>query len=741
MRRYTAQELEFWTNSFEHKLKVLGRDVIKPAILRNLAAEKTLMRSRLEYSIVSKQDRQGKITEFIIEQGEENPDLDTIVSDIVKKSIRFSEPLPSSYPSIIEFSIYIYQAARQDPASCDVKYHDVYSPLVQLIYERTRNLFSTRPRPRIGVILNTDGTYNLSLFRSCGQQDHDEQIISKIKDVCSELCDRFPYDLIGEQRFGLSSSPYPHLPIEFTDKMLDDDQTEIFPSDIIDWQEGSTSLDLMYDYGLQGNSGAAQRITVPCINVGCSSTRMLPDARDSFTPLQRRIVYSMLQAELVFPSKASADSIVKSVFDNYHPEFPSPIYNVLLRMANSQICRYPLIDSDGNTGDLDNDAAAAGFVDVGLSLLATQSITDLEHNTIDYVGTIYGIRKEPSCLPTRLPVLLMNGVGHSYLDDLRIPRIPPHNLAELCDAILAKIENPELSSTDLLEWCKGPDFPLGGTIVNGSDLPQIYESGTGTVLLRGDTKIDESGQRRGRITCTTITITSLPFMIGPEMFTNKVVDLLKNEEMRGISDVTDETDRNGVRVVIELKRDANPREILADLIRQTPLQIEVPVNMLVMSGSDYQPFIPKVVSLAELIQNYIDYQMLVCTRRIRFYLHNTYLLLPDTKELAEGTIVDEIIWESDGRNEESVRKLVQELGISKDRANAVVIYHSAGSELEERLAQAQDSIRSFGSPKEAAEAYEEMLANDSKLREIIKSQIVELRNNFGDKRRTKIILH
>jgi len=515
-------------------------------------------------------------------------------------------------------------------------------------------------------------------------------------------------------------------------------RTKPNPSDILDCFGDSTEIDSKFNFGLPGEV-PGERSTIACISIGDSSIRMLPDARDGLTPLQRRIIYTMYEYKLVPPKRTNSARVVKGVFAKYHPEFPSPIYNALVRMANPMVCRYPLLSPKGNFGDLDNGAASSAYTDVGLSAIALQCLKELDFETVDFVDSIDGQNKEPCLLPSTLPILLMNGVGHTKFDDKRIPRIPCHNFAELCDAILAKIDNPDLTSKELLRWCNGPDFPEGGTIVNGSDLAELYESGTGTLVMRGEAQIELLPRDNSR---HVIAVTSLPFMIGPEFFENELRNLVRADEIAGISDISNDTTRHGVRVMIELKSNVNPPKLLEELLHFTSLQIEIPVNMLVMvhfsrrnaAGVNYAP---RIASLAELIQCYIDYQSELVTNRIRFHLRNVYMLLPEIHELSKSESVRDI-FSQNATTQLCVQKLTRILGISQDKAQVLALYNSFGSPTQERLAAASNSLGAYSSPRDAAVAYERILQTNSEILGIVKSQVLTLRNTFADRRRTKI---
>ncbi len=743
MRRITQQEIEFWVGSYQYQLHELCCDTIKPTILHCMKTSKALKHKHLSCSILVEVDRNGDVKSINIEKQDKNSDLEMVIKDIITNTVKIGAKLPPSCPGLLHLRIRVFQLGNSDFSSCSINPNLVnlhvlseYTP-IQEIYSRTEALFKANFRPRVGVILTFDGKFEVVLLRSSGEEQLDQRIISQVAAACSELCVPFPQSLLGEQRFCLSNSSQPHYPSEYVSMIhAPCNKNAAAPSDVLELQDTETGLQDVYELGLPGLV-SADRPTVPIVTMG-TFTRMLPDIRDGLTPLQRRIIYAMYQLSLFPPASISSvrnAAIVKYIFDRYHCQFPSPIYTAILHLANPLVCRYPLLESEGNIGNLDQWAAGPAFTKSSLDKIALHGLGDIERDCVDFVDTINGTSKEPLLLPTQVPILLMNGIGHSFFGDSSQVRILPHNLTELCDAILAKIASPELSSRELLQWCKGPDFPSGGTITNGDDLAGIYETGTGFVRLRGNAV--ETHLRDNR---KDILVTSLPFMVGPELFTARVAKLVKDGRIEEVTAVVDESNSQGVRLVVELRRNSNTKKVLAKLFRLTPLQMDIPVKMLAMVTlkDDERVLQPVHVGLAELIQHYIDHQIEMVNRRLKFHFRNACLLQKNTQILATSSLVDNLI--SDTSSDfHCARDLVQQLGITMEMAEAIVTYNTSGEYLEDRLETAQQSVQNYVDADSAAASYKAILESPTQILEIVKSQIIELRDNYGDSRRTNII--
>ena len=324
-------------------------------------------------------------------------------------------------------------------------------------------------------------------------------------------------------------------------------------------------------------------------------SRAIPDVRDGLKPVHRRIIYGMYELGLTpnerFRKSAKA---VGDVMANFHPHGDSAIYESLVRLAQPSASRYVLIDGHGNFGDLDNPPAAMRYTEAKLAKLSMELLQDIEAETVDMRSNFDDTRKEPVVLPSRVPTLLLNGSTGIAVG--MATNVPPHNLREVLDGVIAKIDNPELTSRELMQYIKGPDFPSGGIIMGIDGIIEAYETGRGSVPVRGLAAIEQlpsSGNRQSRMG---IIITSLPYMVGPEAFAKRVADLVKDEKLTGISDINDETDRHGVRIVIELKRDAHPDVVLNNLYKYTQLQQSFPVNTLALVNNK-----PMALKLSDLL--------------------------------------------------------------------------------------------------------------------------------------------
>jgi len=336
--------------------------------------------------------------------------------------------------------------------------------------------------------------------------------------------------------------------------------------------------------------------------------RALPDVRDGLKPVQRRILYAMHELGLLpnRPYRKSA-RIVGEVLGKYHPHGDAPVYEAMVRMAQPWTMRYPLIDGQGNFGSVDNDAPAAmRYTEARLAPLALEALRDIEKNTVDFRPNFDESLTEPVVLPTVAPLLLLNGaegiaVGMST-------KIPPHNLREVVAGLLALLENPELSDEELLRYISAPDFPTGGIIYGYEGVREAYLTGRGRITIRGRAVI-ESG-RGGR---EAIIITELPFQVSKAALVEKIAELVRTKELDGISDIRDESDREGIRIVIELRRDAVPLVVLNNLYKRTPLQSTFPVNMLALVEGR-----PRVLSLRELLVHFLRHRREVILRRMLY---------------------------------------------------------------------------------------------------------------------------
>lgn len=363
-------------------------------------------------------------------------------------------------------------------------------------------------------------------------------------------------------------------------------------------------------------------------------SRALPDVRDGLKPVHRRIIYTMHEDGLTSdkPFRKCATT-VGSVLGRYHPHGDASVYDALVRLAQNFSMRYKLVDGHGNFGSIDGDPPAAyRYTEARMSKMAQYMVTDIGKDTIDFDSNFDDTRKEPKVLPSRYPNLLVN--GSSGIAVGMATNIPPHNLGEVCDAIDAVIDNPDIGLDELMNYIKGPDFPTGGIIMGRSGIRSAYATGRGKLTLRAKADIEEDSKGR-----QSIVVTEIPYMVNKSRIIQGIADLVKNKRIEGISYIRDESDRDGMRIVFELKRDATPQLVLNQLYHYSLLQETVGVIMIALVDGQ-----PRVLTLKEMLQKYIDFQGEVITRRTQYDLKKA----ADRAHILEGLkraidIVDEII--------------------------------------------------------------------------------------------------
>lgn len=460
-------------------------------------------------------------------------------------------------------------------------------------------------------------------------------------------------------------------------------------------------------------------------------SRAIPDVRDGLKPVHRRIIYGMFELGLEPRERyKKAATTVGDVMGKYHPHGDSAIYEALVRLAQPQASRYTLVDGHGNFGDLDNPPAAMRYTEAKLTNMAMAMLADIEAETVDTRPNFDDSRREPVVLPTRVPTLLLN--GSSGIAVGMATNIPPHNLREVVDGTIAKIDNPELDSVQLMQWIKGPDFPSGGIIMGTQGIYDAYTTGRGSIPVRGVATIEQIPGTGGRQTRTGIIVTSLPYMIGPEAFTKRVADLVKEDKISGISDVNDETDRSGLRVVIELKRDAHPDVVLNNLYKHTQLQQSFPVNTLALVNAR-----PMTLNIAQLLQEFIDHRVDVIVRRTRYHLRKAeeraHILEGYLKALKNIDEVIRIIRAADS-TEAARTALMAKFELSEPQANAILemqLRRLTGLErgkVEKEYEELQAKIKE----------YKEILGDRNRVNDIIKAELLEVKEKFGDDRKTEI---
>ena len=459
-------------------------------------------------------------------------------------------------------------------------------------------------------------------------------------------------------------------------------------------------------------------------------SRALPDVWDGLKQVHRRILYAMHGLGLRYntPHKKSA-RVVGEVLGKYHPHGDSSVYDAMVRMAQDFSMRHTLIDGQGNFGSVDNDPPAAmRYTEVRLAAIAEQMLLDIDKNTVDFMPNFDDSLTEPTVMPSRVPTLLVN--GSSGIAVGMATNIPPHNLGEVCDALVHLIDNPEATVDELMEFVGGPDFPTGGIILGQEGIRSAYATGHGRVVVRARAFSEESSANGRR----QIVVTELPYQTNKAALVEKIAGLVKDKKLSGISELRDESDRQGMRIVIELKREAQPRQVLNNLYRHTQMQSAFFVNMLALVAGQ-----PKVISLREALQHFIDFRRQVITRRSKFELK----VARDRAHILEGLKIaldniDKIITTiRQSKTAETARKaLMEKFGLSQAQAQAILdmqLRRLANLERKKILDEYAEVLKTI--------AYlEELLANPRRMMVLIKEEITGLRNKFVDERRTEISL-
>ena len=455
--------------------------------------------------------------------------------------------------------------------------------------------------------------------------------------------------------------------------------------------------------------------------------RALPDVRDGLKPVHRRILYTMYESGLTSdkPFKKSA-TCVGDVLGKYHPHGDASVYDAMVRLAQNFSMRYMLVDGHGNFGSVDGDPAAAyRYTEARLSKLSNEMLRDIDKETVDWDPNFDESRKEPRVLPSRFPNLLVN--GSSGIAVGMATNIPPHNLTEVINACVAVIDDPECSMVDLMEHVTGPDFPTGGIIMGRSGIRAAYATGRGKVVVRARTEFEEFGKDRIRII-----VTELPYQVNKRQLIKTIAEQVKDKRIEGISDLRDETDRNGMRMVIELKKDANPQVVLNTLFKQTALQTSFGIIMLALVDNQKQP---KILSLRQIIDEYLAFQMEVLTRRTEYDLRKAR----ERAHLLEGLLIaqdniDEVIRIIRSAYDDAKQRLMERFGLDDIQAQAI---------LDMRLKALQGLDREklqneYDELMVRINYYLELLADANKLRAVLRTELIEIRDKFGDKRKTEI---
>jgi len=453
--------------------------------------------------------------------------------------------------------------------------------------------------------------------------------------------------------------------------------------------------------------------------------RALPDVRDGLKPVHRRILYGMDELSVTpdKPHKKSA-RIVGDVMGKYHPHGDSSIYDAMVRMAQDFSTRYPLVDGHGNFGNLDGDSAAAmRYTEVRMSHLALQLLRDIDKDTVDFMPNFDGEEKEPVVLPSRFPNLLVNGSNGIAVG--MATSIPPHNLTEIIDATIKLIEKPEATIDELCKIVKGPDFPTGATILGKKGARDAYKTGRGSVLIRATHEFEETKKGKQQIV-----FTSIPYQINKGNLLEKMGELWREKKIDGIAEVRDESSMEGIRIVVELKRDANPQIALNRFYKQTQLQASYSMIMLALVDG-----VPKVLNIKEILEHYIAHQKEIVTRRTKFDLAKAEA----RAHILEGLLIalaniDEVIKTIRSSYDDAKEKLMERFRLSELQAQAI---------LDMRLARLQglekEKIeKEYADIKKMIAYYKSLLDDEEKLMGVIKDELTEIRDKWGDKRKTVI---
>ena len=457
--------------------------------------------------------------------------------------------------------------------------------------------------------------------------------------------------------------------------------------------------------------------------------RALPDVRDGLKPVHRRILYAMFEDGLTSDKafKKSA-TCVGDVLGRYHPHGDSSVYDALVRLAQDFSMRYMLVDGHGNFGSVDGDPPAAyRYTEARLSKISNEMLKDIEKETVDWDPNFDESRKEPRVLPSRFPNLLVN--GSSGIAVGMATNIPPHNLAEVIDACICVLDDPDATLNDLMRYVSGPDFPTKGIIMGRSGIRQAYATGRGKITVRARTEFEEYGREHR----TRIIVTELPYQVNKRQLIKNLADQVREKRFEGISDLRDETDRNGMRIVIELKRDANPQVILNRLFSQTAMQTTFSVNMLALVNNQTQP---KILSLRHILDEYLTFQEELIVRRTKFDLRKAQ----ETAHRLEGLLIaqdniDEVISIIRNSYDNAKQNLMDRFSLSDAQAQAIC---------DMRLIQLQGLNREkleqdYAELEEKIAYYNGLLADPEKIKGVLKDELIAIKEKYGDKRRTEIV--
>ncbi len=454
--------------------------------------------------------------------------------------------------------------------------------------------------------------------------------------------------------------------------------------------------------------------------------RALPDVRDGLKPVHRRILYSMDQLGLT-PEKTFRKSayIVGDVLGKYHPHGDASVYDALVRMAQDFSLRYPLVNGHGNFGSVDGDGAAAmRYTEAKMPKIAVEMLADIDKNTVDFMPNYDDKLQEPTVLPARIPALLIN--GSSGIAVGMATNVPPHNLTEVVNAVVKLIDEDNVSDDELIATIKGPDFPTGGTIVGREGIRNAYKTGRGRIIVRAKTEIEEHGNGRYRII-----VTELPYQVNKARLIENIADLVKDKRIEGISDLRDESDRDGMRIVIELKRDANAKVVLNQLLKNTQMQDTFGAIMLALVNGE-----PKILTLRQMLECYIDHRKTVVIRRTKYDLDKALA----RAHILEGLkialdYIDEVIAIIRAAYDDAAERLMKRFNLTEIQANAIL-------EMKLRTLsglQREKIEEEYAALMKQIERYREILASERLVCDIVKTELLEIKDKYGDERRTDIV--
>ena len=456
--------------------------------------------------------------------------------------------------------------------------------------------------------------------------------------------------------------------------------------------------------------------------------RALPDVRDGLKPVHRRILYALYEDNLTSdkPFKKSA-TCVGDVLGRYHPHGDASVYDAMVRLAQNFSMRYMLVEGHGNFGSVDGDPPAAyRYTEARLSKISNEMLRDIEKDTVDWDPNFDETRKEPRVLPSRFPNLLVN--GSSGIAVGMATNIPPHNLTEVINACVHVLDNPDATLSDIMQFIKGPDFPTKGIIMGRSGIRAAYATGRGRVVVRARCEFEEYGRDKR----TRIIVTELPYQVNKRQLIKNIADQVHDKRLDGISDLRDETDRNGMRVVIELKRDANPQVVLNRLYAQTALQSSFSINMLALVNNQTQP---KILSLRHILDEYLTFQEELIVRRTKFDLKKA----EERAHLLKGLLIaqdniDEVIHIIRSSYDNAKQRLMERFGLSDVQAQAIcdmrliALQGLNREKLENEYKELEGKIA----------YYKELLADPEKIKQVLKDELIAIRDKYGDERATEI---